>query len=607
MPESKPPFKPQPMVGWYDAPQLVATGLKTLISGTFGAYADKREVQAALSPRHTYSCRLADQPEVWVDYMADTGDGFDATFTLFDLLRQAQLTVPGAPGEPARNLPRGNVLVLGGDQVYPVAKREYYDDRLVGPIEAAFPPEPDCASRPELFAIPGNHDWYDGLTNFTKIFCQQRTLGNWQTRQERSYFAVQLPHDWWLWGTDIQLASDIDKPQLDYFDYVATQMPAHARVILCTAEPSWLCATHKNAQPYHNLAFFQQQHIIDKGFELVLTIAGDLHHYARYRKASGDGRGQKITSGGGGAFLHPTHNLPAQLTLAQEQPTTQKAPGRPARPTEPYLLSRTFPSQNESRGLTFKNLAFPYLNWSFSAFMGLYYLVLVWALQSVMKEDGSLLDKIATLPHYGGVLGHLGKAILYNPLLLLFILLIVGGLMAFADTTPNTRRSKLAPVFGLLHGLSHLFIFSLLLWVLVGFNLDLVPKQNVHFSLAVAALIRLALFSAEITVLGGLLAGLLMGSYLLLSNLLLGNHDNEAFSALRGTGYKNFLRLHITADSLTVYPVGVRSVARWRWQNGRFTATEPAQLELIEAPLVFATPAAPPAAAPARPMAAATA
>ncbi len=593
MATSKPPFKPQPMVGWYDAPQLVSTGVKTLVSGTFGAYADKREVQAALAPRCQHWDHLADHPEVWVDYLSDTGDGFDATFTMFDLLRQARLTVPGPAGasEPARELPRGHVLVLGGDQVYPVAKREYYQDRLVGPLEAAFPPEADAAGRPELFAIPGNHDWYDGLTNFTKIFCQGRTLGNWQTRQERSYFAMQLPHGYWLWATDIQLASDIDKPQLDYFAHVATQMPAGARVILCTAEPSWLCATHKNTQPYHNLAFFQQQHILDKGFELVLTIAGDLHHYARYRKASGAGGGQKITSGGGGAFLHPTHNLPARLELAQEQCTAPKTLGRPPHPTEPYLLSRTFPAKNESRALTFHNLAFPYLNWSFSAFIGLYYLVLVWALQSVTKEGGSLLDQVASLPHYAGVLGYLGKAVLYNPLLLLFILLLVGGLMAFADTSPNTWRSKLAPVFGLVHGLSHLAIFSVLLWGLVRLNQYLLPGAD-------ASLLRLALFSVEITVLGGLLAGLLMGSYLLLSNLLLGNHDNEAFSALRYTGYKNFLRLHISAEGLTVYPIGVRQVARWRWQNGHFATSQPAKPELIEAPLFFAArPAAPAASA----------
>ena len=577
------------MVGWYDARQLVSTGLKTLISGTFGAYADKREVQAALSPAPDFFTDQRGREEVWVDYLADTGDGFDATFTMFDLVRQAQLTVPDGPDAAAapRVLPRGNVLVLGGDQVYPVAKREYYENRLVGPLEAAFPPEATATERPQLFAIPGNHDWYDGLTNFTKIFCQQRSLGNWQTQQHRSYFAVQLPHGWWLWGTDIQLASDIDKPQLDYFAHVAKQMPAGSRVILCTAEPSWLCASHKNAQPYHNLAFFQQQHIIDKGFELVLTIAGDLHHYARYRKASGVGTGQKITSGGGGAFLHPTHNLLTQLHLNKEQPTLPCPTGRPPRATEPYQLSHTFPSKAESRGLAFGNLAFPYLNWSFSAFMGFYYLLLVWALQSVTKGDGSLLEKVAQYQHYGAIFGYLGNAILYNPLLLLFILLIVGGLTAFADTSPNTSRSNLAPAFGLVHGLSHLLVFSWLLWALAGFNQHLVPGASDPAKLG-----RLALFTAEITALGGLLAGVLMGLYLLLSNLVLGNHDNEAFSALRCTGYKNFLRLHITPQGLTVYPIGVRQVARWRWQAGRFVTDQRAQVELVEAPLVFATPAA---------------
>ncbi|MBD0259532.1 MAG: hypothetical protein ICV83_27750 [Cytophagales bacterium] len=47
-----------------------------------------------------------------------------------------------------------------------------------------------------LFAIPGNHDWYDGLASFVKQFCQGRWVGGWRTTQTRSYFALALPHNW---------------------------------------------------------------------------------------------------------------------------------------------------------------------------------------------------------------------------------------------------------------------------------------------------------------------------------------------------------------------------------------------------------------------------
>jgi hypothetical protein len=91
---------------------------------------------------------------------------------------------------------------MGGDQVYPVPKATEYGNRLIGPYRAAMPCT--AAETPELFAIPGSHDWYDGLLNFTNVFCRGRSIGAWQTSQTRSYFALKLPHRWWLWGVDMQ-------------------------------------------------------------------------------------------------------------------------------------------------------------------------------------------------------------------------------------------------------------------------------------------------------------------------------------------------------------------------------------------------------------------
>ena len=95
-------------------------------------------------------------------------------------------------------------------------------------------------ARSALLAIPGNHDWYDGLTNFVRIFCQDGFVGGWKTRQRRSYFAARLPHGWWLWGVDIQFDTYIDKPQLDYFRAAGAGMKAGDRVILATGKPSWM-------------------------------------------------------------------------------------------------------------------------------------------------------------------------------------------------------------------------------------------------------------------------------------------------------------------------------------------------------------------------------
>jgi len=62
------------------------------------------------------------------------------------------------------------VLVFGGDQVYPSPSREEYQRRLVAPYAAAFGDD-TTSERPHVYAVPGNHDWYDGLSAFTRLFC----------------------------------------------------------------------------------------------------------------------------------------------------------------------------------------------------------------------------------------------------------------------------------------------------------------------------------------------------------------------------------------------------------------------------------------------------
>ena len=65
------------------------------------------------------------------------------------------------------------MLVMGGDQVYPTASNAAYEDRCKGPYQAALP-EPPPNGSPTLYAVPGNHDWYDGLTAFLRLFARRR-------------------------------------------------------------------------------------------------------------------------------------------------------------------------------------------------------------------------------------------------------------------------------------------------------------------------------------------------------------------------------------------------------------------------------------------------
>ena len=154
------------------------------------------------------------------------------------LLAQDELELrPTRDGESHRT-ERGRILVMGGDQVYPVPKRTEYENRLLGPYRSALPCAPAARRAPELFAIPGSHDWYDGLVNFTNIFCRQRCDRRLDgPARRRSYFALRLPHRWWLWGIDIQFGDYLDEAQLRVLRRRRrTEMQPGDRIILCMAK-----------------------------------------------------------------------------------------------------------------------------------------------------------------------------------------------------------------------------------------------------------------------------------------------------------------------------------------------------------------------------------
>ena len=102
-------FTPRGAVPWLAPMLLLSTGLRTLLAILFGAYLDKRELQNAL-PAEVLR-QAGTDGELWLDYVADLGDGFNATYSVAYLLAQPSLELGGA------QLPRGRVLLMGGDQV----------------------------------------------------------------------------------------------------------------------------------------------------------------------------------------------------------------------------------------------------------------------------------------------------------------------------------------------------------------------------------------------------------------------------------------------------------------------------------------------------------
>ena len=250
---------------------------------------------------------------MWLDFVADTGDGFAATYSVMYTVSRPKLSIRDEVTK------RGAALVLGGDLVYPTPTRDDYRERLLNPIRAALPD--DGTKRDVVLAIPGNHDWYDNLQSFMHTFMSPgREIGARRTVQRHSYFAIKLPHGWWMLGVDIALDQRVDDKQVRFLRGVAKQIGEHDNVILVVAKPAWLEPEGSSAAK--NLEFIECDILESKSLRLVLS--GDVHHYARYGSAAAGPA--RITCGGGGAYTAGTHHLPGALD-APAGPTGTE-PGR---------------------------------------------------------------------------------------------------------------------------------------------------------------------------------------------------------------------------------------------------------------------------------------
>src|SRR5262249_40863440 len=120
----------------------------------FGKMFDRRELMAALDPfdksdfdanfDFSLPSHLGPDGNFWLDFCADTGDGWRPTHAVARLLARSQLEPAQSPqGEPSNGpLLQGRVLVFGGDEVYPTPSKEGYDAKLQAPFADAQKREP---------------------------------------------------------------------------------------------------------------------------------------------------------------------------------------------------------------------------------------------------------------------------------------------------------------------------------------------------------------------------------------------------------------------------------------------------------------------------------
>lgn len=105
---------------------------------------------------------------IWIDFAADTGDDRDVSAQVGAMLAATYDVDDGEDGRLL--LPRGDMLVFGGDIAYPVATADEIYNRLVLPWNEQLRKVGASSKKRVLLGAPGNHDWYDGLDGFGRLF-----------------------------------------------------------------------------------------------------------------------------------------------------------------------------------------------------------------------------------------------------------------------------------------------------------------------------------------------------------------------------------------------------------------------------------------------------
>lgn len=275
--------------------------------------------------------------DVWIDFLADTGDDVDLSEAVARLFA-ARYEVPD-PERPGATMiaPRGDVLLHGGDIAYPVATAPEIHDRVILPWNRVLLPRADGEPR-VMLGVPGNHDWYDGLDGFARMFRRRQgelaptsdpypdasqrdrrtqlehavtwaekfvsggvvnkrktlVVHGYEPMQHASYFVLPLSPALHLWGVDRQLRQ-IDFRQRRYFAAWREEHPEPTRfVLLPDPVRAFLEPSPTGVRMVRDLE-------LDLHHEPHFVLAGDIHHYERWRS----GKSTHVVAGGGGAFLHP--------------------------------------------------------------------------------------------------------------------------------------------------------------------------------------------------------------------------------------------------------------------------------------------------------------
>ncbi|MBO2465160.1 metallophosphoesterase [Actinomadura sp. LCR2-06] len=306
-------------------PKVLWRARNDVVARLFGdpSNAIRRRAVAALRERGTPAAFTVhrSEPEFSFALMGDTGEGDRSQYAV----------VP-----PLLNATAGtDFLVVASDVIYPTGDAGDYPEKFYRPYRDY--PAP-------IYAVPGNHDWYDGLRGFLHVFCgldgdcaprwrgplsfiprlfwrrsgkvDERALAEarslyrgapgQQTVQPGPYWAIDTP-SLRIIGIDTGITGGIDRDQGEWLREVSAGPKPK---MLVTGKPLYVDDEHHPGAIEGGGTV--DEIVRDPAHHYVLAVGGDIHNYQRYPvKVDATGRViQYVVAGGGGAFMHATHTIP---------------------------------------------------------------------------------------------------------------------------------------------------------------------------------------------------------------------------------------------------------------------------------------------------------
>lgn len=275
-------------------------------------------------PRDRLVTRFADRDRISVALLGDPGEGDASQYVVVPVLETVAADT--------------DLAVVCSDVVYPAGGVRSYADRFYRPY--ADYPGP-------IYALPGNHDWYDGLTGFMTAFCGVAPdvgapplprRGSLFARAVRALLWRRAPRATAFDVADMRWYRDAEAQQaVQPGPYCAIDAGPVRLVLIDTGisggidadQARWLREVSAGdrpkilltGKPLMTYAASQagpiegggdiNEIVTDPAHNYVAAIGGDDHNYQRYPVLQRDGRTiQYLVAGGSGAYLSATHQIP---------------------------------------------------------------------------------------------------------------------------------------------------------------------------------------------------------------------------------------------------------------------------------------------------------